>query len=342
MKKLYTLAVLTLIVMLLGTSCNDEWQDEQYSHYIGFRAPLDSKGVTELYIPYSRKGTDGCSALGEGRSNYELPVIVSGSTVNQENIAVHIALDPDTLNDLNIARFQNRTDLFYHDMGVGSYVSFPEITTIKSGEDVGLLDISFDFRGIDMAQKWVLPLTIKDDPSYGYQSHPRKNYAKAMLRIMPFNDFSGNYSGTALLNYIKGDEGNGSIVTNTVTGYVVNDNTIFYYAGTINEDRTDRANYKVFAEFSGGEIGGVIRFYTENTSLNFKNNKEASYRIIEEMDATRPYLMRRYVIINNIDYEYTDYTSVPGSTIVYSVKGSLTLQRNINTQIPDEDQAIEW
>ncbi|WP_019539919.1 MULTISPECIES: hypothetical protein [Proteiniphilum] len=27
---------------------------------------------------------------------------------------------------------------------------------------------------------------------------------------------------------------------------------------TIDEDRTDRSNYKVFAEFSGGETGGVI------------------------------------------------------------------------------------
>ena len=72
------------------------------------------------------------------------------------------------------------------------------------------------------------------------------------------------------------------------------------------------------------------------------NNKEASYRIIEDMDATRPYLKRRYVIINNIDYEYTDYTSVPGTGITYTVRGSLTLERHINTQIPDEDQAIEW
>ena len=83
-------------------------------------------------------------------------------------------------------------------------------------------------------------------------------------------------------------------------------------------------------------------FYTENPSLNFVNKKEASYRILEEMDAVRPYLKRRYVIINNIDYEYTDYTSVPGSGIVYTVRGSLTLERIFNTQIPDEDQAIEW
>ena len=342
MKKIFILFIPVFVAMLITTSCNDEWTDEQYDHYVAFRSPLDSKGVTNVYVPFSRKDSNGNFLIGEGRSNYELPLVVSGSTVNQQSITVHVAHDPDTLSILNIARFQSRTDLFYQDMGVGSYSSFPETVNIASGEDVGLLNVSFDFRGIDMAQKWVLPLTIVDNPSYGYLPHPRKNYAKAILRIMPFNDFSGDYSGTALLNYINGNEGDGSIVSNTVTGYVVNDNTIFFYAGTIDEDRTDRSNYKVYAEFIGSDTGGTIRFYAENSDLNFVNNKEASYRIIEEMDATRPYLMRRYVIINNIDYVYDDYTSVPGSSITYSVKGSLTLQRNINTQIPDEDQAIEW
>ncbi|MDR1518076.1 MAG: DUF4973 domain-containing protein [Dysgonamonadaceae bacterium] len=342
MKKITTLTVLALIAILIGTSCNDEWTEEQFEHYIGFRSPLDSKGVTVLYVPYSRKTADGNLLVGQGRSNYEIPVIVSGSTTNEQSITVHFAHDPDTLNALNIARFQSRTDLFYQDMGEGSYVSFPETAEIKAGEDVGLLNISFDFRGIDMSEKWVLPLTIVNNPSYGYQPHPLKNYDKALLRIMPFNAYSGNYSGTALLNNIKGQEGDGSIVANTITGYVVDEKTVFFYAGTINEDRTDRANYKVFAEFSGGEVGGTITFYANNTDLNFNNRKEASYRIVEEMDATRPYLMRRYIIINNIDYEYDDYTSIPGSRITYSVKGSLTLERDINTQIPDEDQAIEW
>ena len=46
--------------------------------------------------------------------------------------------------------------------------------------------------------------------------------------------------------------------------------------------------------------------------------------------------------LNNLEYEFTDYTSVPGYPLEYVVKGSLTMERKINTQIPDEDQAIEW
>lgn len=343
MQKIFTIIVL-MTVVLLGTSCNDEWKDEQYEHYIAFRSPLDSKGVTEVYVPYSRKDSDGNYIVGEGRSNYQLPLIVSGSEMNLQNFKVNVAHDPDTLSTLNIARFQHRTDLFYFDMGASQlgHVAFPETVDFKAGKDVSLLDINFDFRGIDMAKKWVLPLTVVENESFDYQPHPRKNYAKAILRILPFNSYSGVYSGTALMNFVKGEEGSGSIVANDITGYVVDENTIFFYAGTINEDRTDRANYKIFAEFSGAETGGVINFYSENPEINFVNKKEASYRILEEMDAVRPYLKRRYVIINNIDYEYTDYTSVPGSGIDYTVRGSLTLERVYNTQIPDEDQAIEW
>ena len=99
MNKIYTLVTLVALIVL-GTSCNDEWKDEQYEQYVSFRSPLDSKGVTEVYVPYSRKNADG--SYTEGKSNYELPVIVSGSNTNQQNITVHVAHDPDTLETLNI------------------------------------------------------------------------------------------------------------------------------------------------------------------------------------------------------------------------------------------------
>lgn len=360
MRKIYTLIALAAMTML-GASCNDEWKEEQYQQYIGFRSPLNDKGVTEVYVPYSRKDKDGnYTAGGEGRSNYELPVIVSGSLTNRQDIVVHVAHDPDTLKTLNASRFLSRTDLFYEDMMNKeknyNYISLPETMNIKSGKDVGLLNINFDFHGIDMSEKWVLPLTVVDDPSYGYQANPRKNYAKAILRVYPFNDYSGVYSGTLLNNYLASEnpdkdkaeeeeQKNGSITKNQITGYVVNENTIFFYAGNIDEGRTDRKNYKVYATFDEGTSGMVtFKGDTDANKMNFKLNpdKKASFRIVEEMDATRPYLKHRYVIINNIDYYYSDYTSVTGSSVRYHVRGTLTLSRNINTQIPDEDQAIEW
>ena len=96
MKKIYTLILLAAAALIV-TSCNEEWKEEQYEEYIAFRSPLNNRGVTEIYVPYTRKGTDGTHVMGEGRSNYLLPMIVSGSTNNQRLIKVHVAHDPDTL-----------------------------------------------------------------------------------------------------------------------------------------------------------------------------------------------------------------------------------------------------
>lgn len=329
-------ALLGLAALL--TSCNEDFKDEQYQQFVGFRAPLEtSTGVTTIYVPYSRKDSLGNYLIGEGQSYYDLPVVVSGSLTNKNNIVVNIAHDPDTLSTLNLARFQKRADYYYTDMY--DYATVPATCNIKSGEDVGLLRIQFDFKGIDMVNKWVLPLVVA--PGSGYTPNPRWNFNNALLRVFPFNNYSGNYSGTMLSTYLSGDTGNGSIVRNTVTGYVVDENTIFFYAGHFNEDRVDRGNYKVYARFNG-TTSGTVDFYSDNPSLKFKNNKQASFYIMEQMDAQQPYLKHRYLIINNIDYNWSDYTSVPGYETAYLTQGSLTLERKINTQIPDEDQAVEW
>lgn len=344
--------MLTLLVPL-ATSCNDEWTEEQYEHYASFRSPLNNQGVTEIYVPYTRKNNDDGNSY-SGRSSYKLPVIISGSLTNDMNYDIHFAADPDTLETINIARYQQRKDLWYTDLSQEGikHVRIPESLSISAGQDVGLLEIGFDFRGIDMADKWVLPITIVDNPEYGYQSHPRKNYAKAILRVYPYNDYSGIYSATLMNCYLASENpdpklaeqeeiANGAMVANESKGYVVDDKSIFFYAGIIDEDRTDRKNYKIYCTFNG-ETSGSVSFRCDNPKVEFKSMKEASFRISEEMDATRPYLKRRYLIINNIDYYFSDYTSLPGTPIRYHVKGSLSLLRTINTQVPDEDQAIEW
>lgn len=318
-----------MVVLFSFSACNNEWEEEQYQNFISFKAPINDNGVTKIYIKYNAKGL----------VNYKLPLIVSGSNTNANNVTVHVAVDPDTLKTLNIERFQSRTDLYYNEL-TSQYFTFPETVDIKAGENTSLMDIDFSLKGIDLSEKWVLPITILDDPSYNYVSHPRKNYRKALLRIMPFNDYSGVYGGTAYKNFLKGYENDAAIVASEITGYVSDENTIFFYAGTIDEDRKDRRNYKIFVHFDNDTK--QLTMYAENPEMEFKLNKQPYFKIQESMDPTLPYLKHRYVTIDNIDYDFTDYTSVPGSRINYVVRGSLTLERKINTQIPDEDQAIEW
>jgi len=346
MKKIYGLLSL-LAVLILATSCNDEWKDEQFENYISLKAPIGDGGVTSIYVRY--KDND--------RVTYQLPVIVSGSNTNSKDVTVHIGVDPDTLVNLNYDRFQSRTDFYYEELA-SKYYSFPETVDIKAGENTGLLEIDFNLKGIDLVNAQVLPLTVLDNPSYGYQANPRKHYKKALLRVNPFNDYSGTYGATTLKTYIitKYDppkenpddpsnpiyeESSTAIVGHTTTLYASGENQVFFYAGMVDENRADRGNYKIFIDFD--KETSFATFSSDNPDLEFKDLGYAPYYyILERMDAVRPYLMHRYLTITNIGYEFVDYTSVPGEKILFRVEGLITMERQINTQIPDEDQAIEW
>jgi hypothetical protein len=323
-----SIQLLFLVVLFVCNACNDEWKEEQFEHYVSFKAPLESEGVANIYVRYKDAQ----------KTTFLQPLEVSGSTTNNSDLSVRVAVDPDTLGILNYERFQTREDFYYKQLN-NSYFSIPQTVNIKSGENTALMAIDFSLKGIDMAEKWVLPLTILEDPAAKYKINPRKYYKKALLRVNPFNSYSGTYSGTALKVVMDGHESETPIVKSQIRSYVVDENTIFFYAGNIDEDRKDRKNYKVFATFN--ETGGVT-FRAENPNMKFAVKKDASYTVSEQMDAVRPYLLHRYITINNVDYEFTDYTLVSTTAIKFKVSGSLILERQLNTQIPDEDQSIEW
>ena len=134
-----------------------------------------------------------------------------------------------------------------------------------------------------------------------------------------------------------------SITKSSIRGYVIDEQTIFTYAGIVDEDYTDRRKYKIKFAFNGETNGSVTISCDNAEEIGFELNKDVtpSFRISSSMDDAKPYLEHRYVIINNVDY-YFNYIPVEGTIIRYHVKGTLTLSRDINTQIPDEDQAIEW
>ena len=94
MKGIYTL-LFSLIVLVMFSACNDEWKEEQFEHYISFKAPINSNGVTRINLSYSETG----------KTTYRLPILVSGSTKNDRDITVKIGIDADS------SLFQSRRPL---------------------------------------------------------------------------------------------------------------------------------------------------------------------------------------------------------------------------------------
>lgn len=316
-----------IMALFICSACNEEWEDEQFEHYVSFKAPMNLQvGSTSIYIRYKP----------EGKVTYRLPVIVSGSTVNNKNLNVHVGVDPDTLQNINKEHFNLRKDLYYRVLDDEQY-DFSETITIPADSNVALLDINFKLGDIDLVDKWVLPLTILDDPSYNYQSNPRKNFSKAILRVIPFNDYSGVYSASTMNVYFKGTSSD-PMTSNTRSAYVTDDKTMFFYAGVQDEDLQERGAYKIKVRFNDN---GTLTLEAEDPKINLKVNGIPTYEIMERVDDTLPYLLHRYVTVK-MNYEFDDYTTVPGQIISYTANGSMTMERKINTQIPDEDQAIEW
>ena len=92
-----------LLTLVLTGACNNEWVEEVYVQNVGLKAPVNSKGVTDVYLRYRANG----------EVTYRLPVIVGGSTMNERDLDVAIDVDPDTLIGLNEARWKQREDLYF-------------------------------------------------------------------------------------------------------------------------------------------------------------------------------------------------------------------------------------
>ena len=80
MKKIYILFSLAIAIGAFCTSCNDEWTEEQFRQEVSFKAEPNGNGVKFAYLRYRPDGT----------VRYELPIILSGSTMNPDTKTVHV------------------------------------------------------------------------------------------------------------------------------------------------------------------------------------------------------------------------------------------------------------
>ena len=193
---------------------------------------------------------------------------------------------------------------------------------------------------MELDEKYVLPLTIEEDPSYIQNKY--KGRYKALLGVNLFNDYSGTYNTTLMNIYIEGTTSDPAKV-DTRVARVVDENTIFFYAGSTWVEDENRSRYKVFVEFGEGTVKGTLKLYGDasESEINIQPLGECKYekRIIQH--ETIKY-MERHLTTLELSYKYTDVTSNPDYPMTYEVKGSMTMERQINPLIPDEDQAIEW
>ena len=150
MKNIYYL-FLGLMTILGVAACNNEWEDEQYLLQASFKANVTDQGVTTTYVGFNSGGV----------VKYNLPILMSGSTVNTQNRTIHIGLDPDTLAVLNEEQYGHREELYFRQLP-SQYYNMPETVEMLAGESLAVLPVEFTLdESLDQSDKWVLPLQIR-------------------------------------------------------------------------------------------------------------------------------------------------------------------------------------
>ena len=309
--------LLILIISFLCLGCNKEWEDELFVKDVSFV----KNGVVPVYAKYLSAG---------GGVTLKVPVILSGSTNNTEDVQVTLELDTDTLQNLNFDRFRNRQDLYFVQLPAANYSFSSTTTTIPKNSKLGYFDLNLKMEHMDMYNKYILPVKLVSTSKYGVS--PRRWYKKSLMQVIPFNDYSGNYS---VPGQVKRTEGNEPALTvPSRTAWVVNENTVFFYAGVIEEEAYDRLKYKISARFNAD---GTVTLTAADPVIKFKQNS-GTFTVSKKMDDVQPYLQRTITTMN-LDYEYEDITQ-PSFPLRYRFTGAMVLERVRNTQIPDEDQQV--
>ena len=334
MKTIYHYLI-ALLAVLIYSSCNNEWEDELYKNAISFA----QNGVQNIHIRYKPGG----------KVTYQLPIVVSGSRENDKDYFVKVDVDKDTLNTMNFERFRYRDDLYFKYLEEKFWSVSSNEVVIPAGQNTATLDITFSLSEINMSQHWILPLTIADDPSY--EANHRKHYRKALLNIIPFNDYSGQYGATAGYVFNKALGGLNDKNPQTVANrelFVVSDNSVFFYAGLTDEELENRELYKIIATFKlnakkdeAGSVKGTVTLTAPNADkIGFKA-VSGNVNIKTEMDPVQLYLEYRYVTLT-LEYEYSYLIPNSSATIDYIFQGNMVMKRSRNIYIPDEDQAMIW
>lgn len=312
--------LIILAGLLCGLGCTKEWTRELYVKEVSFV----KNGVVRLNAMYKSQG---------GTVTLKVPVALSGSTDNKEDIAVTIALDRDTLTNLNFDRFRLREDLYFQELPAVNYDFTSLTTTIPAGSLQGYFDLNLKMEGLDLINKYILPVKIVATSKNNVS--PRRWFSKSLMQIIPFNDYSGRYSNAGLIWNRDVPQNNQTALTTPYrTAWVVDENTVFFFAGNIDEEAYDRAKYKVIASLNADS---TVTLSAPDASINFAQQR-GTWSLSKRKDEVQPYLEKTYITMN-LEYWYSDITN-PDFPINYRFTGPLTLEKVRNTQIPDEDQQV--
>lgn len=303
MRKIAFLCV-SVLVLIVNISCNDELNDELFDKYVYFT----KNGWQDYNVDVTETGI------------VEVPfsIAVNGTSANDRDVNVLLALDSDTLVGYNFDKYKFQTDLYYSEFPAHCYTFESENVVIPSGSEYAKAKLTIDMNKIeDIYADYVLPLAIKEVSVY---TIAKPKYSKLLMRLLFRNDFSGTYSGDGKVMDVTNESKELRVGNKTL--YAMAAKKCYFFAGHKDRNSVDRADYVVTATVNPT---GDVTLEATNPALNFTQER-AEIEWTRKPHTTDP----RFEIVTtelNVQYTFKDLTSEDNTIMRY--KGSMVVSRNI-------------
>lgn len=162
----------------LMVACED-LPDEQFTKYANFTRSDYQEWVME-YDP-------------SGEVTSDVSISISGTSVLSKDLKVEVELNTAKLDSFNFEKFRNETALYYEVLPEDCYEIADYGTTIKAGDEFGLMPVKFHLDKINKYKNYVLPLSIFRVSANSIALSP---YYFTLMNIVLKNNFSGLYSSS--------------------------------------------------------------------------------------------------------------------------------------------------
>lgn len=296
-----------LLILFTTISCSDDLNYELFKKYTYLL-----KNGWQDNIPM--KLTD------DNKVNLNVAFGVNGTTGNDKNIALSLAVSPDTLNNFNFDKYKNDSAAYYTILPADCYKFDKTSYTIPAGQLSSSAMVTIDMTKLadnyNIYNQYVLPLKIAS--SVGELKGPSK-YSQALYLLNLENKWSGFYSGSGMLkaNY------EGGTYNKEVSGkqlYAISNKECYMYAGPYERDSKHHGDFVIKMKMNND--GSIIMTFL-NDSDNFEPIK-AYYKFKFTQNITDSRKLNRLTVFYT-HYKYIDTYDDPDITS-YEYEG--TLSRN--------------
>lgn len=288
MTKLLRMSAVLTVMALALVSCSDDVDYELFTKYTYL---LNNGWQENIKMPINDDNT------------VTLPVYfgVNGTTGNNKDITVKLAVDADTLEAYNFDKYKNDTSAYYTMLPAGCFSFDKDSYTIAKGKLNVSATCTIDLEKLkeeaSIYNEYVLPIRLTE--SQGEPVGPSA-YSKALYFINLTNDYSGVYAGTGRLKQIgtnySSDAGGKQL-------YAISKDECYLYLG--NADRSTAHSKKLIAKLHFTD-NGTVEMSAISPEIDFQPvSGSYSFKFTQNPNDSRK-LSRRTVL--NLVCEYTDVT----------------------------------